>query len=640
MKPFAHFTKTFLLFLICLSSSVFGQHTGSYDTSISFQAGSRAVSVYAPATYNPSNKYRLMVCLHGLGDVPSNYRDALINSLGWGSNFPNTIFVCPEAASSTNDFFDGDSTGSIVQSCIDFAKGKYSIDSQNIILQGFSLGGRAALRYGLRNYSKFKGLLLNTPAVQGVKNALNRQSYYKYDYQNASRIPIYVTHGIQDVFYQAPVDTAVEMLVLNDGKVRKYEFPTMGHSIPPFSGMSNCIAFFDSSTASKGSVASVERIYAPNRTCSPTFTPRILLRSMGSDTLKSATIQYIYNGVTKTYSWSGVLMPYKHTMVTLPSVSSAADIQSLVVNITSPATTEAAAGITDTAYIQYAAAKVKLPLYEGFENSFPENGWLSLSYGDYYSGFSIYNGIGKYSSNSLVDGNSIFIVDNSGMKDEFISPMIDLSDTTKAFLHFDVSYNYDQYTAAVLGKDTVLADTLQILVSSDCGNSWQSIYKKGGTQLATFASPILNATSLQADLFTPADSNWKHEAIDMSSYAGNTGVEVKFVYISDLGGFLFIDNIKVQSTNVGIEKMQAPEPITCYPNPVNDKIFFHSTNTSLEIKQMNISDITGRVVYTSSPNKNLSGDMSVDVSAFANGVYYLQIITENSIESKKFVISR
>ena len=482
MKPIFIFFRLLALHVLflCVTHQSYGQHTGSYDTTIAFMGSNRSVSVYVPSNYRGATKYRLMVCLHGLGDVTSNYRNALINSLAWGSNFPNTIFVCPEAVSNTADFFQGDTAGSIVQASIDFAEKLYHVDSQNIILQGFSLGGRAALRYGLRHYAEFKGLLLNTPAIQGVKNALNKQSYYKFDYQNASKIPIYITHGGQDIAYQSPIDSAVAMMVLNDGKVKKYEFPSMGHSIPNFSGMSNCIAFFDSSAASQGAVASVERIYAPLRTCASSFTPNILIRNMGKDTLKAASIDYIYNGSKNTYYWKGSLPAFMHQVVTLPAINSATDIQSLVINITSNTVSESAAKLTDTSYIQYSATGSKLPVFEGFENNFPENGWLSTSAGDYFSGFGIFNSVGKYSQNSYADGNTIFVFDNTEMHDDIYSPALDLSTETKAYLHFDEAFNYDKYTANVLGRDSIFADTLQIFVSMDCGSHWKSIYKKGG----------------------------------------------------------------------------------------------------------------------------------------------------------------
>jgi len=170
------YTLLLSCFLVCnLLPSHAQAKTGSFDTTISFLGSTRKLSCFVPTNYTAANKYRLLVCLHGLGDNSANYRNSLISGLGWSTSFPNTIFICPEAATTTSDFYSPAGGEAIVQKCIDLGMANYHIDSSDVILQGFSLGGRAALRYGLDNYKKFKGLLLNTPAIQGVKNALNDQ---------------------------------------------------------------------------------------------------------------------------------------------------------------------------------------------------------------------------------------------------------------------------------------------------------------------------------------------------------------------------------------------------------------------------------------------------------------------------------
>ncbi|HWF44475.1 MAG TPA: hypothetical protein VG537_07530, partial [Candidatus Kapabacteria bacterium] len=42
--------------------------TGSFDTTIVFMDTTRLLACYVPTTYTDTNEYRLMICLHGLGD--------------------------------------------------------------------------------------------------------------------------------------------------------------------------------------------------------------------------------------------------------------------------------------------------------------------------------------------------------------------------------------------------------------------------------------------------------------------------------------------------------------------------------------------------------------------------------------------
>jgi len=215
MKPQIYLTTVLLLLWLSLNKKTSAQTTGSYDTTIAFMSGTRAMSVYVPTTYTAGTPHKLMVCLHGLGDTCTNYRNALIGTLAWNTNMPNTIYVCPEASSRNADYYFPTGAEAIVQASIDYARSLYNIDTNEIILQGFSLGGRAALRYGLDNYSKFKALLLNTPAIQGVKQALNGTPY-PFNYANARNIPVYITHGGTDQLYTGPIDTACMNLILND----------------------------------------------------------------------------------------------------------------------------------------------------------------------------------------------------------------------------------------------------------------------------------------------------------------------------------------------------------------------------------------------------------------------------------------
>jgi len=629
--------KALIISFLFISGIVSAQHTGSYDTSITFMGKPRKVSLYVPSNYNASSKYRLMICLHGLGDNCANYRNALIFSLGWNTYIPNTIFVCPEADTTVVDYYYQPGSEQIIPTCVSLAKSLYSIDTTNIILQGFSLGGRAALRYGLSNYTSFKGLLLNTPAIQGVKNAINLISTYTFDYQNANKIPIYITHGEQDPAYEAPIDSAFIRMILNDGKVRKYEFANLGHGIPPTAQIINFLSFFDTA-ASKGYDLSIEKVIAPLISCTNTIYPTVLVRNLGQDTIKSITLKIINNQNDPTFKWSGTLLPFQHTLINASPVSyyfGYQDVIAQVETLNGNITDTIISNNSDTAIVAIEGAN-QLPFFEGFEEpKFPTNNWVPSSYDDYLNGWSV-NTPGLYSANSIADYNTIFEFDNSGMKDDLLSPEIDLSAVSNAYVHFYVSYNYEEYTPPYATGDVYLADTLQVLISTDCGQSFQSLYKKGGSQLATFATPIINPLSIQADLFNPADSNWRGETIDLSSYIGNN-VIIKFSYISDLGGLIYLDDIGVNSTPTGI-KTTTPVSYKIYPNPATDNVYIQPGSDA--ITQVNIMDITGKNIFSQYNAGNNGSDMIINTATLNAGMYIFQVTTQYGTETSKVMIER
>lgn len=96
-----------------------------------------------------------MVCLHGLGDNKQQYRNSLINTLKWPTLFPNTIFICPDGGDDKNkDFYQPAGDEAFILAALNYGLNNYTINPNKILLQGFSLGGRSALKFALDNPEK------------------------------------------------------------------------------------------------------------------------------------------------------------------------------------------------------------------------------------------------------------------------------------------------------------------------------------------------------------------------------------------------------------------------------------------------------------------------------------------------------
>ena len=242
--------KKFLLFgavsAVLLSRGAFAQDTGSFTETVTFMGESRTLACYVPESYDPDVPVKLVIGLHGLGDNGNNYRNAWVSSLDFADHISNTILICPDGGSDFNsDFYVPEGDEGIIQESIDFARANYNIDTTNIILQGFSLGGARALQYGLGHTDMFKGILLNTPAIQGIKQAVTPYDEGGlYNYDNAPEIPVYITHGSTDVLYAGPIDSMYEQMVRHDGMVRLIRFP-IGHTIPDLEDFADFDPFFE-----------------------------------------------------------------------------------------------------------------------------------------------------------------------------------------------------------------------------------------------------------------------------------------------------------------------------------------------------------------------------------------------------------
>ena len=100
--------------------------------------------------------------------------------------------------------------------------------------------------------------------------------------------------------------------------------------------------------------------------------------------------------------------------------------------------------------------------------------------------------------------------------------------------------------------------------------------------------------------------------------------------------YFYIDDVSLTLCTVGINEISNKIGITIFPNPSNDKITITSENSEA-IKQISISDLTGRVVYkTSFENKSI--EVETDVSFLPVGTYFINITTNVNNYYLKIII--
>jgi pimeloyl-ACP methyl ester carboxylesterase len=639
--------KRFLYTLAAVTAlapgSLFAQRTGSFDTTVAFNGKPRAASMFVPASYNPANKYRLMVALHGLGDTCSDYRNALISSLRWDTNIPNTIFIMPEAETRNSDLYSSAGSEEIIRESMLFAMSQYHIDTANVVLQGFSLGGRGALRYGLDHPTTFKGLLLNTPAVQGVKEAVNgHPAAYSFDYSNAYRIPIYIVHGAADITYGSAIDSTYEQLVMNDAPVRLNRIAGMGHTLPAFARMQDFIEFFNT-PGHAGLDLDLVKLSMPARSCQASVEPTLLIRNSGRDVITAGTVRItVNNGTPTTYSASGggALPSFASLELPLPVQALTAGTNTITVEVmqlNGSVTDTVVANNKVTATIDYTPAGARLPLNEDFEGAtFPPAGWMLQEAGDFYTAWSQDNVVAKSGKNSAGTFNTILIFDNAGRSEGLISPLLNLQSASRPQLSFDLAYNYHRYTPPYFTANVDFADTLDVQVSTDCGDHFTSIFHKGGADLATFAQPIINPLDINSCFIDPTAADWTRISLDLNSYATAQNAVLKFNYISALGGSINIDNVSIAGTTD--VKSSAQASFRVYPNPATDQLTIDPGTEA--VTQVVVLDAAGRSMLNVPHQAQNTQPFSIDLRALPAALYTVQLHTESGVRTTKVSVQR
>jgi len=184
---------------------------------------------------------------------------------------------------------------------------------------------------------------------------------------------------------------------------------------------------------------------------------------------------------------------------------------------------------TKTSYIAIGGTQ-QLPLVEAFAAStFLPAGWTDVNNAPL-------SALWKRSPTVGHNGAGCTYFDNynntlNGEQDDIRTPMYNLTGYGSATLTFDVAYC--RYNAT-------RSDTLEVLVSTDCGQTFTQVYLKGGSTLATKPD--------QTSAFTPTSSQWRNESISLNGYVGNSSLLVAFRNHGHHGQFLYLDNVNISGT--------------------------------------------------------------------------------------------
>ena len=170
-----------------------------------------------------------------------------------------------------------------------------------------------------------------------------------------------------------------------------------------------------------------------------------------------------------------------------------------------------------------------------------------------------------------------------------ISPPFNFSNQTSVFLGFDHAY----------ARRYAISDSLIILVSPDCGETWQRVFAIAEDKTGNFEThPIL-----ETELFIPAlPSDWcgapgnpECNLIDLSQFAGSENIRIAFETYHRRGNSLYLDNIFLTNMVNTIEIKANNKGITLFPNPAGDVLNIRSGN-DLKNAQIRILSAAGKTV--------------------------------------------
>ncbi|MGZ6519068.1 MAG: T9SS type A sorting domain-containing protein, partial [Bacteroidia bacterium] len=367
--------------------------------------------------------------------------------------------------------------------------------------------------------------------------------------------------------------------------------------------------------------------------CSTSFTPTVTIKNFGTTPLTSCTINYkVDAGTVMTAPWTGgPLATGATTTAVLPAITASAGAHTFTSFTSAPnggADFDAANDQQVKPFAIVSAPGSAAPLVEGFTSTtFPPTGWfINNPDGDAtWVRASGPGGFGTSTACSKIDFYSI----PAGTIDEFYAKNVDFTGTTTAALTFNVAYA--QYSASYV-------DDLAVLVSSDCGATWTSVYDKSGATLATNGGAFVTASA-----FSPTSTQWRNEACNLNAFAGQSNVMVKFVATSGYGNDAYIDDINLTNGSAGVNDIaELANNVTVYPNPISTSATVNFNLVESNPVTIEMVNAIGQVVSTTNLGTLNAGTQtySVNASNLSNGLYFINIRVGNSKVVKKVSINK
>lgn len=341
--------------------------------------------------------------------------------------------------------------------------------------------------------------------------------------------------------------------------------------------------------------------------CATTFAPTFTLKNNGTTTMTSCTVTYSYDaGAPTPYNWSGSLAAGQTTVVTLPSQTFTSGTHTMDVSTPNNDDNNTNNAQQYTFVINTAAATAA-PLTNNFTStSFPYANWLLNDPDNAFPWARVSTNGGSLKKDCYTDG-------NVGEMDDFIIEPVDMSAMSAGSLQFNVSHR--QYSAAY-------TDGLQVLISTDCGVTWTSVWNKSGATLSTVAG-------YTTSVFTPTATQWRAECINLTPYAGQNKVFVMFRATTGYGNNIYVDDINISSTAcaTGIVEESSSNNLNLYPNPANSLVNVSFNLADKSEVTVNVYNTLGEIVYTENKGEMIGAQIvSINTENFSSGIYMVELV--------------
>jgi hypothetical protein len=365
--------------------------------------------------------------------------------------------------------------------------------------------------------------------------------------------------------------------------------------------------------------------------CAPGITPSVTVKNVGTQPVTGFKVSYTVGaGLPREVNLAGLNLAYGSTMnINLPSspiTTGQHTIRAYLSNMVTSGGNGDYNSRNDTLTKLVSLTGItEAPLTENFQNNFVPDNW-AINNPDARVTWSLAN-VGQSSDFSAFINNRGY-TGALGEKDDLYSPLVTYGGVDSVILSFDVAA-VSYYFPGTTGQPM---DTLEVLVTKDCGNTFTTVYKKWGDNLQTVIDPAFPRTAP----FTPSsNSDWRGERIDLTQFAADGSVQVVFRNTSNNGNNIYLDNVRL-ITKILPAQLKA-EGFLLLPSPFQTSFNLWHYQVPSDLRYVTVHNTAGQLVWKKQFPSGADKVVTVDLQNGAAGMY---MVTMGYSDDKKTVTRR
>lgn len=376
-------------------------------------------------------------------------------------------------------------------------------------------------------------------------------------------------------------------------------------------------------------LALLEVIHPSDTLCSTGLLPVIKIKNEGSTTVEQFFITYnLDNSNLNQVIWTGSLEAGDVIDIPVTELTLSPGDHSLEIYLSNPNGLTDQNSVNDLMTVDFyvdnsAPTANALPFMVNFNSfiTFPPANWSVNNVDNDAAAWALTFTVSAYGANGSCVWLNLFDINTTGTVDHFVTAPIEVSDAGQhPVLSFNIAY---------AKQDVGSSDQLNVYYSLDCGHTWTQGFSKSGDDLKT--------TTDRVGAFIPGEDDWSTEYMITEGIAGQKNVMYKFEVVSGGGNNIYIDNINIETWNVGVEDIATVMDLNMYPNPTHGKVRVNSTTENITWTGLSIYNLSGKQVFLQTLNSQVL-DMNVDVTDLSSGLYIVKLDSDKGAVYRKLMV--